>query len=151
MCEKALQLKDVYVNVLVDFVLNLTTLTPLFSGHKPTTAMIDCRTSRMFENIKANKDRNTLKFDIYSTMPMLQMRYQTSISDWVPSVHLIGKIVLFATADELIIHKDITFGKLKKATDKVIEQGEFVSIMLSAAKSPFRTCLTVFARRNGLS
>ena len=82
---------------------------------------------------------------------MLQMRYQTSISDWVPSVHLIGKVVLFVIADELIIHKDITFGKLKKATDKVIEEGEFVSIKLCAAKSPFRTHLTVFVRRNGLS
>ena len=76
------------------------------------------------------------------------MRYQTSISDWVPSVHLVGKSMLFATADELIIHKDITYGNLKKATDKVIEEGEFVCIMLSAAKSPFRTFLTVFARRN---
>ena len=84
-------------------------------------------------------------------MPMLQMRYTTSISDWVPSVHLINNIVLFATADELVIHKDTTFGKLKKATDKVIEEGEFVSMMLSVAKYPFRTCLTVFARRNGLS
>ena len=79
------------------------------------------------------------------------MRYTTSISDWVPSVHLISNVVLFATADELSIHKDITYGKLKKATDKVIEEGEFVSMMLSAAKYPFRTCLTVFARRNGLS
>jgi hypothetical protein len=79
------------------------------------------------------------------------MRYQTSISDWAPSVHLIGKIVLVAIADELLIHKDITYGKLKKATDKVIEKGEFVSIMLCAAKSPFRTSLTVFVRRNGLS
>ena len=79
------------------------------------------------------------------------MRYKTSISDWVPSVHLIGKCMLFATADELFIHKDITYGKLKKATDKVIEKGEFVSIMLCAAKSPFRTRLTVFVRRNGLS
>ena len=79
------------------------------------------------------------------------MRYTTSISDWVPSVHLINNVVLFATADELFIHKDITYGKLKKATDKVIEEGEFVSMMLSAAKYPFRTCLTVFARRNGLT
>ena len=79
------------------------------------------------------------------------MRYTTSISDWVPSVHLINNVVLFATSDELLIHKDITYGKLKKATDKVIEEGEFVSIMLSAAKYPFRTCLTMFARRNGLS
>ena len=74
MCEKALQLKDVYVNVLVDFMLNLTTLTPLFSGHKPTTAMIDSRTLQQFENIKANKDKSTLKLDIFSTLPMLQMR-----------------------------------------------------------------------------
>ena len=79
------------------------------------------------------------------------MRYTTSISDWVPSVHLINNVVLFASADELLIHKDTTYGKLKKATDKVIEEGEFVSMMLSAAKYPFRTCFTVFARRNGLS
>ena len=84
-------------------------------------------------------------------MPMLQMRYQTSISDWVPSVHLIGNSVLFATADELLIHKDTTYGRLTKATDKVIEEGEFVSMMLSVATYPFSTCLTIFARRNGLS
>ena len=82
---------------------------------------------------------------------MLQMRYTTSIRDWIPSVHLVNNIVLFATADELLIHKDTTFGKLKKATDKVIEEGEFVSMMLSTAKHPFRTCFTIFARRNGLS
>ena len=44
MCEKALQQKDAYVNILLDFLLNLTTLTPLFFGHKPTSAMIDSRT-----------------------------------------------------------------------------------------------------------
>ena len=71
MCERALQHKEAYVNVLVDFMLDLTTLTQLFSGHKPTTAMIDSRTPRQFQNIKANKDKNTLKLDIYSTMPML--------------------------------------------------------------------------------
>ena len=71
MCEKALQHKDAYVNILVDFMLNLTTLTPLFSGHKPSTAMIDSRTLQQFENIKANKHGNTLKLDIYQTMPML--------------------------------------------------------------------------------
>ena len=79
------------------------------------------------------------------------MRYTTSISDWVPSVHLINNKVLFATADELLIRKDITYGILKKATDKVIEEGEFVSMMISAAKYPFRTCLTFFARRYGRS
>ena len=44
MCDRALQHKNTYVNILLDFMLNLTTLTPLFSGHKPTTAMIDSRT-----------------------------------------------------------------------------------------------------------
>ena len=82
---------------------------------------------------------------------MLQLRYPTSISDWTPSVHLIKNAVLFASADELLIHKDFTYGKLKKSTDKVIEEGEFVSMMLSSAEYPFRTYLTVFARRNGLS
>ena len=33
MCERALQHKDAYVNILVDFILSLTTLTPLYSGH----------------------------------------------------------------------------------------------------------------------
>ena len=75
MCEKALQHKDAYVNILLDFMLNMTTLTPLFSGHKPTTAMIDARAVQQFENIKANKDKSTLKLDIYSTLPMLQLRY----------------------------------------------------------------------------
>ena len=44
LCEKALQHKDAYVNILADFMLDLKTLNPLFSGHKPTTAMIDTRT-----------------------------------------------------------------------------------------------------------
>ena len=81
---------------------------------------------------------------------MLQQQITTSISSWVPSVNLINNIILFATADELLIHKDITYGKLKKDSDKVIEEGEFVSLMLNAAKPPFRTRLTIFARRNGL-
>ena len=65
MCERALQNKDAYVNILVDFILNMTTLKPLFCGHKPSTAMIDSRSLQQFENIKVNKDRNTLKLDIY--------------------------------------------------------------------------------------
>ena len=62
---------------------------------------------------------------------------------------MINNIILFATADELLIHKDITYGKLKKDSDKVTEEGEFVSLMLSASKPPFRTRLTIIARRNG--
>ena len=75
----------------------------------------------------------------------------TQISSFVPSVHLINNVILFATADELRIKIDKTYGKLKKESDKVIEEGEFVSLMLNYAKSPFRTRLTIFVRRNGSS
>ena len=50
------------------------------------------------------------------------MRYTTTISTWVPSVHLINNVVLFAYADELIIHKDTTYGKLKKVIRESDEQ-----------------------------
>ena len=81
---------------------------------------------------------------------MLQMQILTSINTWAPSVHLLqNKTILLAIADELRIHKDITYGVLKRASDKIIEEGEFVSLMLCSAKFPFRTELTIFARRNG--
>ena len=80
---------------------------------------------------------------------MLQLQMVTSIDSWVPCVCLIHNLILFVTADELRIKKDITYGKLKKDSDKVTEEGEFVSLMLSAAKPPFRTRLTIIARRNG--
>ena len=60
MCERALQHKQAYVNILLEFVLDIASLTPLFSGQKPTTAMIDTRTPKKFENIRSNKDKNTL-------------------------------------------------------------------------------------------
>ena len=66
MCAQALQHKEAYVNIILDFMLDFTTLTPLFHGQKHCTAMIDTRTLKNFENIKANKDKNTFKFDIYS-------------------------------------------------------------------------------------
>ena len=44
MCQRALMNKDAHVSILIDFLLDLTTLTPLYLGHKPTTAMIDSRT-----------------------------------------------------------------------------------------------------------
>jgi hypothetical protein len=128
MCERALQHKDAYVNILVDFMLDMTTLTPLFFGHKPTTAMIDTRTPQQLEHIKANKDKKTLKLDIYSTMPMLQLRYPTTISDWIPSVFLIGKTVLFATADELFIHKTSpTANSRKQLTKSLRKENSFLS------------------------
>ena len=79
------------------------------------------------------------------------MQIMTSISSWIPCVHKLHNVIILAVADELRIHKDMTYGKLKKETDKVVEEGEFVSIMICAAKHPFRTKLTIFARRNGFS
>ena len=75
MCEMALQNKEANVIILQNFILELTSLNPLHVGHKTTDLMIDIRTKKHFGNIKANKDKNTLKFDIYSTKPMIQMRY----------------------------------------------------------------------------
>ena len=81
---------------------------------------------------------------------MLQLRYQTSASGWTPSIHLVHNTVLFITADELVIHKVMPYGKPNKQDKaEVIEEGEFVSIMLSATKSPFHTILTIFAKTNG--
>ena len=65
-----------------------------------------------------------------------------------PSVfHLKGSII-FATAYELDIQKDTSYGKHKqKASVRVA--GEFVSLMISADKYPYRTRLIILARRNG--
>ena len=71
MANKALQQKDANATILLNFMNDLTIIHPLYFGQKPTTAMIDKRTAKKFANIKANKDMKTLKFDIYSTLPML--------------------------------------------------------------------------------
>ena len=84
----------------------LTTLNPLFLGHRPTNVMIDSRSPEKLRRIKANIDSNTFKFDIYNTLPLQQMRVPTSISSWIPSIHLIHNIILFATADQLTIQKN---------------------------------------------
>ena len=71
MCERALQQKDANVNILLDFVTDLTFLTPLFLGHKPTSVMTDSRSPEQFDKIKANKDSLTFSLNIYKTTPML--------------------------------------------------------------------------------
>ena len=80
------------------------------------------------------------------------MRYQTSLSDWVPSIHKIHNTILFATADELILKKVMPYGKPKNS-DKVTitKESQFVSLILSAAKAPFLTRLTIFAKKNGFN
>ena len=58
--------------------------------------------------------------------------------------------IIFATAYNLDIQKDTSYGKKKEyAWASVRVAGEFVSFMLSAAKYPYRTRLTILARRNG--
>jgi hypothetical protein len=44
MHERAMQQSDAKVNKSLDFMVDKTELTPLFSGHSPLCAMIDIRT-----------------------------------------------------------------------------------------------------------
>ena len=67
MCERALQDKEAKVNIVLDFLQNLTTLTALYLGHKPINVMIDSRTKVQFDKIKANKGNRTLKFHIFNS------------------------------------------------------------------------------------
>ena len=58
--------------------------------------------------------------------------------------------ILFATAFELDIQKDTTYGKHKqKAWESVRVAGEFISLIICAANYPYHTRLTILARRNG--
>ena len=72
MCERAMQQRDAKVNKSLDFIVDKCELFPLFSGHKPLSAMIDARTEKQFALIKANKDQLTLKFEIFKTHPVLE-------------------------------------------------------------------------------
>ena len=68
MCEAALQHKNANVNLILDFVHDMISLTPLFLGHKPTSKlMIDARSPLQFEKIKANKDSLTFNLNINKT------------------------------------------------------------------------------------
>ena len=67
MCEKALNYKYANVNLILDFVLDISILTPLYLGHKPTSVMIDTRSSSQFERIRANKDSLTFSLNVFKT------------------------------------------------------------------------------------
>ena len=43
------------MNIVLDFVLNLTTTTMLYLGHKPTNVMIESRTKKQFDK-RRNKE-----------------------------------------------------------------------------------------------
>ena len=55
-CERALQQRDVNVNKSLEFVIDKSPLTPLYSGQRPISVMIDNRSEKQFAKIKANKD-----------------------------------------------------------------------------------------------
>ena len=76
------------------------------------------------------------------------MQTSTEISKWIPSVYKINNNILFTTAYEMDFKKDTSYGKAKYSWAKVRVSGEFVSIMICSAKHPYRTKLTVIARRN---
>ena len=58
---------------------------------------------------------------------------------------MIDRIILFATADKLVLKKDVMLDPKKRAVIDTVS-GEFVSLMLSAARTPFRTALTIFVK-----
>ena len=58
--------------------------------------------------------------------------------------------IIFVTAYELDIQKDTTYGKNKqKSCASMRVAGEFISFAIGSSKYPYRTRLTILARRNG--
>ena len=53
-CEKAMQQKDANVHRVDDFLLELTSPTPLFLGQKPDNTMIEKRNEDTFSKLKTN-------------------------------------------------------------------------------------------------
>jgi hypothetical protein len=72
MSDRALQQKDAKVNKSLDFVSDKTPLVCLFDGHKPSSVMVDTRDELLFDKIVANKDRSTLKIEVFETFPVLE-------------------------------------------------------------------------------
>ena len=54
MCEKALQQKDAKVHIILDYMLELYPITPLYQGQKNIPIMLDNRNKEQFQNIKEN-------------------------------------------------------------------------------------------------
>ena len=119
MCAKALYEKEANVNIVLDFVLNLTTITDLYPGHKPIDVMIDSRSKEKFDGIKANKDKHTLKFDVFNTFPLLHKEFETLVFSWNPSIHHLKDLILFTTADQLQIHKSILSEPIRSTADQL--------------------------------
>ena len=61
----------------VDFLTDKTGLTYLFHGHKPTSVMVDSRSTQDIEDVKANKDRDSLKIDVFTDPPIFLKKIAT--------------------------------------------------------------------------
>jgi hypothetical protein len=76
--------------------------------------MVDSRSNSKFARIKANRDQPTLNLKIYQTFPTQLRQKKTQISAWAVSVHKIKNLFLFATADDLQVSRDTSYGKQKR-------------------------------------
>ena len=74
MCKRALQNKNMNVNIIHDFLLEMTSITPLFPSQKPKFIMLDNCTKNQFSSIKKNYDSYELNFQIFPRLPNLQMQ-----------------------------------------------------------------------------
>ena len=93
--------------------------------------MVDSRSYSKFARIKANRDQPTLKLKIYQTFPTQLRQKKTQILAWSVSVHKIQNLFLFASADDLQVPRDTSYGK-KKKDGTLIVSGEIVFMMISA-------------------
>ena len=97
--------------------------------------MVDSRSNSKFARIRANRDQPTLKLKIYETFPIQLLQKKTQIPSWTVSVHKIQNLFLFASADELQVTKDTSYGK-KKKDGSLRVTGEFVFMMISTYSVP---------------
>ena len=73
--------------------------------------MVDSRSKQDIANVKANKDRETLKTDFFTEPPIFVKKIVTKNKEWRPSVHKLGKSILGAFADDIEILLDKSYGK----------------------------------------
>ena len=63
-----------------DFLLGLTSFTPLFLGQKPDNVMIEKRDEDMLHKLKSNFNDPSLVFKIFNERPKVQAQTYTSIN-----------------------------------------------------------------------
>ena len=54
-----------------------TGLTYLFPGHKPTSVMVDSRSKQDIADVRANKDKDSLKLEIFTDPPVFVKKIAT--------------------------------------------------------------------------